>query len=80
MQALEFKIPDELLRGRSKSELAALTQEALLIKLFQQGEISPGYEAQVLGISRRDFLDLLGQYRVSMLAEDTDKAQDANYG
>ena len=80
MQMLELEIPDELLRGRSKSELAALAQEALLIKLFQQGEISSGYAAQVLGLSRRDFLDLLGQYRVSMFAEDTDIAQEANYG
>ncbi len=77
---LELEIPDELLRGRSKSELVALAQEVLLIKLFQQGEISSGYAAQVLDISRHDFLDLLGQYRVSMFAEDTDIAQEANYG
>ena len=77
---LELEIPDELLRGRSKTELAALAQEALLIRLFQQGEISSGYAAQVLDISRRDFLDLLGQYRVSMFAEDTDIAQEASYG
>ena len=80
MQTLELTIPDELLRARSKTELAALAQEALLIRLFQQDEISSGYAAQVLGISRRGFLDLLGQYRVSMFAEDTDIAQEANYG
>ena len=77
---LELEIPDELLRGRSKSELAALAQEALLIKLFQQCEISSGYAAQALGISRREFFDLLGQYRVSMFADDTDIAQEANFG
>ncbi len=57
-----------------------MAQEALLIRLFQQDEISSGYAAQVLGISRRDFLDLLGQYQVSMFAGDTDIAQEANFG
>ena len=80
MQTLEVDIPDELLRSRSKSELAALAQEALLIKLFQQGEISSGYAAQALGISRRAFLDLLGQYGVSMFAEDSDVGQEASLG
>ena len=80
MQMVELNIPDELLRARNKSELAALAQESLLIKLFQQGEISSGCAAQVLGLSRRDFLDLLGQYQVSMFAGDTDIAQEANFG
>jgi predicted HTH domain antitoxin len=57
-----------------------LAQEALLIKLFQQGEVSAGYAARVLGISRRAFLDLLGQFGVSMFAEDTDVDQEASYG
>jgi predicted HTH domain antitoxin len=57
-----------------------LAQEALLIKLFQQSEVSAGYAARVLGISRRAFLDLLGQFGVSMFAEDTDVDQEASYG
>ncbi len=80
MQILELHVPDELLRSKGKAELEALAQEALLVKLFQKGEISSGYAAQVLGVSRRAFLDLLGQYGVSILADDTDVGQEANYG
>ena len=57
-----------------------LAREALLIKLFQQGEVSAGYAAGVLGISRPAFLDLLGLYGVSMFDEDTDVGQEASYG
>jgi predicted HTH domain antitoxin len=80
MQTLQLQVPDDLLDSRSKSQLEALAQEALLIKLFQQGEVSAGYAARVLGISRRAFLDLLGQYGVSMFDQDTDMGQEASYG
>ena len=80
MQTLHLQIPDDLLIRRSKSQLEALAQEALLAKLSQQGEVSSGYAAEALGISRREFLDLLGHYRVSMFAEDTGPAEEASYG
>ncbi len=80
METLELHIPDELLRSTGKAELEALAQEALLVKLFQEGEVSSGYAAQVLSISRRAFLDLLSHYGVSMFADDTDVGQEASYG
>jgi predicted HTH domain antitoxin len=70
----------DLLVTNSKSQLEQLAQEALLVKLYAQGEISSGYAAQVLGVSRRQFLDLLGHYGVSIFADDTDVAQEAQYG
>ena len=80
MQTIDLHIPDDLLRVKGKEQLEALAQEALLIKLFQQGEISSGYAAEALGISRHALLDLLGQYGVSMFPDDTDVAQEASYG
>ena len=79
MQTLQLQVPDDLLDSRSKSQLEALAQEALLVKLFQQGEVSAGYAACVLGISRRGFLDLLDQYGVSMFDQNTDVGQEASY-
>ena len=79
MQTLYLEIPEALLGVRSRDRLEALAQEALLVKHFQQGEISAGYAAEALGISRREFLDLLGHYGVTMFAEDTDVAMEANY-
>lgn len=38
-----------------------------LIKLFELGKVSSGVAAKVLKISRIEFLELLGKYKVSYL-------------
>lgn len=38
-----------------------------LVKLYELGKVSSGTAASVLGISRIDFLDVLSEYKVSML-------------
>ena len=38
-----------------------------LVKLFELGKVSSGIAAQVLGLSRIEFLELLAKYKVSML-------------
>lgn len=40
-----------------------------LVKLFEMGKISSGIAANVLGLSRIDFLELLAKYNVSMLGQ-----------
>jgi predicted HTH domain antitoxin len=39
--------------------------EAAVVKWYDEGRISSGYGAQMLGISRAEFLDLLARHRVS---------------
>lgn len=48
-----------------------------LVKLFELGKVSSGVAAKVLQISRIDFLELLGRYRVGFLAKE-DLAEDLN--
>lgn len=44
-----------------------------LIKLYELGKVSSGVAARVLGLQRLDFLELLGNYKVSALGvNDTD--------
>ena len=38
---------------------------ASLVKLYEMGKVSSGFAAKILGISRTDFLERLGNYRVS---------------
>jgi len=38
-----------------------------MVKLYELGRVSSGVAAQVLGLSRVDFLDLLARYNVSVL-------------
>lgn len=41
-----------------------------LVKLFELGKVSSGLAAKVLNISRLEFLNLLGKYKVSYLDVD----------
>jgi len=52
----------------SEKDFVSEIKTSALIKLFERGKVSSGVAASVLGLSRLDFLDLLGQYNVSVLA------------
>ncbi len=45
-----------------------------LVKLFEMGKVSSGMAAKVLKISRLEFVELLGKYKVSYL--DTEELYD----
>jgi predicted HTH domain antitoxin len=79
---LEIDCPDELLTpaGQTKSDLEKLAQEALLVRLFHLGAISSGRAAEILHLSRRAFLDLLGRYGVSVFDEQIDLPAEAGRG
>jgi predicted HTH domain antitoxin len=82
MQRLEIECPDELLTepGQTQAALAKLAQEAFLVRLYHLGEISSGRAAQILTLSRREFLDVLGRYGVSVFDEEVDLEAEASRG
>ena len=47
-----------------------------LVKLYEVGKVSSGIAAKILGISRIDFLDLLGFYHVSVFPDADDLEAD----
>jgi predicted HTH domain antitoxin len=82
MTRLEIDFPEELLRlpGQTKAALEQLAQEALLVRLYQLGEISSGRAAEILHVSRRAFLDLLGRYGVALFDDQMDLEAEAGRG
>lgn len=52
------------LLGPTSTEAAACLRQLALIELFRRGEVSSGYAGEVLGISRWDFIRLLGEHGV----------------
>jgi predicted HTH domain antitoxin len=38
-----------------------------MVKLYELGRVSSGVAAKVLGLSRLDFLDIVAQYKVSII-------------
>jgi predicted HTH domain antitoxin len=76
---LQIAYPEELLHivDQGQEGLASLAREALLVRLYDLGRLSSGKAAEILGISRREFLDLLGQYNVSIFDESIDLEEEA---
>jgi predicted HTH domain antitoxin len=74
MSDFQITYPGELLvAARQPPErLERLAREALLVRLYDLGELSSGQAAAILGLTRREFLDLLGTYHVSVFDEDAD--------
>ena len=45
-------------------------------KLFEMGELSSGQAAKVAGISRREFLESVGRYGVSIFQYESDELEE----
>ncbi len=76
---LYVELPDALV-DRDAQELSALAREALVVRLYALGELSSGEGAEALGITRREFLDLLGRYNVSIFDDTMDVRKEAGLG
>ncbi len=76
MRTIQITLPDDPLQSIDDERLASLAREATLVRLYDQGLISSGQAAKALGITRWDFLDLLGSYGVSFFDDTADLAQE----
>jgi predicted HTH domain antitoxin len=61
MQTLQIQLPDFI------SIEAREIQLLLASKLYERGILSVGQAAQMAGLSKRTFMELLGDYQVSVL-------------
>lgn len=67
MSAVQLDIPEETLISL-KTDAESFAQDLKLlaaVKLFELGKLSSGRAAQLAGVSRVEFLMLLGRYGVS---------------
>jgi predicted HTH domain antitoxin len=63
MRTIRFKIPDNL-------ELTDFDLSMIIAsKLYEEGRMTSGQAADMVGLSKRAFIELLGQYGVSVLNE-----------
>jgi predicted HTH domain antitoxin len=76
---LRLQIPEQL-TGKNQQQLEALAFEALVVRLYALGELASGEGAKLLGLTRREFLDLLDRYNVSLFDEEMDPKKEAGYG
>ena len=76
VRRVEIEYPVEILDEMSSEQVQRLAREAFYVRLYQEGKISSGRAGALHGLSRSDFLDLLGRYNVSYFDENTDLAED----
>lgn len=69
---VEIELPQNLLAALDipESELGRQAREWVLLELFQEGRISSGKAAEILGLSKGQFLDLLNQRNLPYLDAD----------
>jgi predicted HTH domain antitoxin len=80
MTRIQIDCPDDLTAEQSAAALTKLAQESFLVRLYQLGQVSSGRAAEILHVSRREFLDLLGAQGVSIFDENTDVKAEAQCG
>ena len=66
---VEIELPGDLLTALDipEAELGRRAQEWVVLELFQEGEISAGKAAEILGLSKARFIDLLNEHRLPYL-------------
>jgi predicted HTH domain antitoxin len=63
MRTIKFEVPDDLdLKDFDLSMIVAS-------KLYEDGKLSSGQAAEMVGLSKRAFIELLGKYGVSVLSQ-----------
>jgi predicted HTH domain antitoxin len=77
----EWDVPDELFDERFREEqLLARVKEDAVVRLFEEGHLSTAYGAALLGLTRREFIELLDRRKVPYLtlsAEEAAREADA---
>ena len=70
MSMIQVEIPDEVLISLKETSqtMARELRLAAAVKLFELGKLSSGRAAQLAGLSRVEFLLILGRYQVSPFA------------
>ncbi len=65
---LEWVVPRSLFdEDFQEEDLLALVKEQTVIELFRRGRLSAGRAAELLGIEKQAFLDLLARRRIPIL-------------
>ncbi|MEA2600574.1 MAG: hypothetical protein QOF89_1566 [Acidobacteriota bacterium] len=69
---VEIELPRNLLAALNvpESDLGRRAREWVLLELFQEGRISAGKAAELLGLSKPQFLELLNQRNLPYLDAD----------
>lgn len=67
--AFEIEVPDGAVDKSAEAELVRSVKEQTVLKLYSEQRVTTGEAAEMLGLTRVEFLDLLGRSDVGFLVE-----------
>jgi predicted HTH domain antitoxin len=70
MSVLTVQIPDSLKMNDFELKMMIAS------KLFEDGKLSSGQAAEIVGLSKRSFVELLGKYNVSLFGYDYEELEE----
>jgi predicted HTH domain antitoxin len=67
--AFEIELPDGAVDKSAEAELVRSVKEQTVLKRYSEQRVTTGEAAEMLGLTRIEFLDLLGRSGVGFLVE-----------
>lgn len=76
--SVSIEIPRDLLGvlGVPRDQLKARLSELIAVELFREGKISSGKGAELLGVSRLDFIRMLAKRDIPYFTQSSDELAD----
>lgn len=69
MNTITLKVPESLQLSKFDVEMIVAT------KLYEDGKLTSGQAAEMVGVSKRTFIELLGKYGISVFGYDFEELQ-----
>lgn len=66
MKAISIELPDEIVELFGEAELEASLKQWTLLELVRTGRLSSGKGAEILGITRWEFMELMSSHDIPM--------------
>jgi len=66
VKAISIELPEEIIELFSEAELEASLRKWAVLELVRAGKLSSGKAAEILGMTRWEFMDLMSDYDIPM--------------
>jgi len=76
LKAISIEFPEEVVQLYEKGELESSVKKWSVLELVRKGKLSSGKAAEILGMTRWEFMELMSSYDVPMAnfpAEDLER-------
>lgn len=80
MATITIELPEDVVAEIGEARVRSLAREALIVRLYDLGEISGERAVEVLGVTRYEFLELLDSYGVTVYDEGMGDGEDEAEG